>query len=77
MNPSKSSNSSMTELQLRLWCLWMCESFAGLSAEECLAEALRGAGKHATEALLLSVAAWYPTRRMRESAVGRMQCQNH
>jgi hypothetical protein len=38
MNPSKNSNSSpMTDLQLRLWCLWMCESFSGLPASECVA----------------------------------------
>lgn len=24
----------MTELQLRLWCLWMCDAFSGLPAEE-------------------------------------------
>ncbi len=46
MNFSKSSNGSpMTELQLRLWCLWMCDAFSGLSGEECFQAACQRADK--------------------------------
>lgn len=33
----------MTELQLRLWCLWMCDRYAGMDAHEAYAAATEGA----------------------------------
>lgn len=32
----------MTELQLRLWCLWMCEEFAGMLPVDCFYAAIEG-----------------------------------
>lgn len=31
IEPQPTAAETMTELQLRLWCLWMCEEFADLS----------------------------------------------
>lgn len=59
----------MTELQLRLWCLWMCDTFAQLGYVEALYASLEGASRDM--ALLLgqvptepSLLAWELSERM-------------
>lgn len=49
----------MTELQLRLWCLWMCEEFAGMSEMQAWMSAMIDTDSQTlNEAARLDTLAW-------------------